>query len=67
MDNRVARLEECTRARDSTLTVRMSGFTTLSKRCHEMAAGTRQFWKLMQAAADLMLSELGPHLKNSFQ
>ena len=66
MDNRVARLEERTRAWDSTLKVRLSGFTALSKCCHELAAGTRQFWKLKQEIADLMLIDLGPHLKELF-
>ena len=66
MDNRVARLEERTRAWDSTLKVRLSGFTAVSKRCHELAAGTRQFWKLKQEIADLMLIDLGPHLKELF-
>jgi hypothetical protein len=66
MDNRVARLEERTRAWDSTLKVRLSGFTALSKRCHDLAAGTRQFWKLKQEIADLILIDLGPHLKELF-
>ena len=44
----------------------LSGFTAVSKRCHELAAGTRQFWKLKQEIADLMLIDLGPHLKELF-
>ena len=66
VEKRLDGLEERAQSWESVLRFRVSGFTALQDRCHELAASSKEFWTLKKDLPVLLLKDLNHWLQECF-